>query len=127
MIKKYWNLIGGETFLAIAWEPDFSQGCSFHRMLKNHKNFHFTQIPDKTKCDFLKKSKNHVSGSFLTIFGHFCSMRIFSKKIQLSHKLYMGPSHHAKFQKKLMSQFWENLWTDESTDGRTDGRTDPIL
>ena len=32
----------------------------------------------------------------------------------------MGPYYHAKFQKKLMSQFLENL----RTDGRTDGRTD---
>ena len=48
MIKEYWNLIGWEPFLAITWEPDFPQACSFRRMLVNHKNFHFTQIPGKT-------------------------------------------------------------------------------
>ena len=48
MIKEYWNLIGWETFLAITWEPDFPQACSFRRMLMNHKHFHFTQIPGKT-------------------------------------------------------------------------------
>ena len=48
MIKEYWNLIGWAPFLAITWEPDFPQACSFRRMLVNHKNFHFTQIPGKT-------------------------------------------------------------------------------
>ena len=46
--KEYRNLIGQEQFLAITWEPDFSQACSFCRMLMDHKNFRFTQIPDKT-------------------------------------------------------------------------------
>ena len=41
-IKEYWNLIGWEPFLAMTWEPDFSQACSFCRMFRNHKNFHFT-------------------------------------------------------------------------------------
>ena len=48
MVKEYWNLIGRKAFLAITWEPDFSQACSFRKMLMNHKNFHFTKIPDKT-------------------------------------------------------------------------------
>ena len=48
MIKEYWNLIGQEPFLAITWEPDFSQACSFPRILIKYKNFNFTQIPDKT-------------------------------------------------------------------------------
>ena len=47
LIKEYWNFIGQEPFLAITWEPDFSQACSFHRILKDHKNFRFSQIPDK--------------------------------------------------------------------------------
>ena len=46
-IKEYWNLIVWEPFLAITWEPDFSEACSFRRMLMNHRNFHFTQIPEK--------------------------------------------------------------------------------
>ena len=64
--------IGRELFLAITWQPDFSQACSFCRMLMNHKNFHFTQIPDKINNDFLKKSKNHVFvpfWPFLVIFA----------------------------------------------------------
>ena len=89
MIKKYWNLIGQEVFLAITWELDFSQACSFRRMLMNHKNFHYTQIPDKTNnVIFLKSPKT----MFWAILGHFGQMEIFSKKIQPCHtQLYMGP------------------------------------
>ena len=68
MIKEYWILIGWEPFLSLTWELDFPQACSFRRILMNHKNFDFTQIPDKTNdMIFLKKSKNHVFGPFLTI------------------------------------------------------------
>ena len=117
-IKKYWNLIGREPFLAITWESDFSQACSFRRMLMNHKNFYFTQIPDKTNNNFLKKSKNHVFGPFLTIFGHFCPMGIFSKKSgSVIHNYIRAPN--TMLQKKLMSQFWENVRTGGGTDGRT--------
>ena len=57
-IKEYWNLTGWEPFLDITWELDFFQACSFRRMLINHKNFHLTQIPDKTDdAIFLKSPK----------------------------------------------------------------------
>ena len=124
-IKEYWNLIGREQFLAITWEPDFSQACSFRRMLMNHKNFRFTQIPGKTKdMIFLKTPNTLFLGLFLTIFGHLCLMGIFSKKSGSVPSNYIwAPNTILSFRKKLMSQFWENL----GTDGRTDGRTDPIL
>ena len=80
MNKEYWNLIGRELFLAITWELDFSQACSFPRMLMNHKNFHFTQIPDKTNdVIFLKSPKTMFLGHFwlfLVIFARW----IFPKK-----------------------------------------------
>ena len=46
LLVKYWRLKNtkismAESFLAIAWEPDFSQAVSLCRMLMNHKNFHF--------------------------------------------------------------------------------------
>ena len=64
-IKEYWNLIGRQPFLAITWEPDFSQACRFRRMLMNHKNYHFTQIPDKINdVIFLKSSKTMFLGHF---------------------------------------------------------------
>ena len=63
--KEYRNLIGQEKFLAITWEPDFSQACSFCRMLMDHKNFRFTQIPDKTnEMIFLKSPQTLFLGHF---------------------------------------------------------------
>ena len=56
----------------------------------------------------------------MTIFGHFCEMRIFSKKSGCQTKLYKDPQDQVKFQKKLMTQFRENLQTNRRTDGRTD-------
>ena len=77
-IKEYWNLISQEHFLALTWEPDFSQACSFCRMLINHKNFRFTQIPDKTNdMIFLKSPKTLFLGHFWLFFGHFDPMGIF--------------------------------------------------
>ena len=74
-------------------------------MLMSHKNFHFTQIPDKTNdIIFFKKLKNPV-------FGHFFLMGIFSKKSDCHTQLYVGPQHQAKFQKKLLSKFQEKLRT----------------
>ena len=103
MIKECWKLTGREAFLAITWEPDFSQACCFCRVLMNHKNFHFTQIWDKTNnAIFLKSPKT-------LFFGHFWSFlpkRDLFQKIQLCHtQLYLGHLHHAKFQEKLMSYF----------------------
>ena len=34
----------------------------------------------------------------------------------------MGPEHHAKFQKKLISQFGENLWPDRRMDRGIEGQ-----
>ena len=89
MIKEYWNLIGWEPFLSLTWELDFSQACSFRRMLMNHKNFDFTQIPDKTNdVIFLKSPKT----MFLGHFWPFLPDGDFFQKIQLCHtQLYMDP------------------------------------
>ena len=109
-IKRYWNLIGWETFLAVTWQSDFPQECSFCRMLMNYKNFHFTKIPDKTNdVVFLKSPKTMFLGHFLPFLVIF-SWRgfFFPKKIQLCHtQIYMGK--FVKFQKKLMRQSRENL------------------
>ena len=64
-VKEYWNLTGQEPFLAITLEADFSQACSFQRMLINHKNIDFTQTPDKTNdMIFLKSPKTMFLGHF---------------------------------------------------------------
>ena len=89
MIKEYWNLIGQEPFLAITWEPDFTQACSFRRMLINHKNFHFKQIPDKTDDVFFLKSPKSM---FSDHFWSFLPDGDFFQKIRFCHtQLYMGP------------------------------------
>ena len=75
MIKEYWNLISREPFLAITWEPNFSQTCSFSRMLKDQKRFRSTRIVDKTNGLIFLKSP------FLTIFD----ILFFQKNPALSH------------------------------------------
>ena len=116
MIKESWNLIGQEPFLAITWKLDFSQAFNFRRMLMNHNNFHFTQIPEKINdMIFLKSPKTMFSGHFRS----FLPDGEFFQKIRLCHtQLYMDPYHHPKFQKELMSQSRENLWTDGRIDGQ---------
>ena len=57
LLVKYWRLKNieislTESHFCLTWEPDFPQACSFRRMLMNHKNFHLTQIPDKTNDVF---------------------------------------------------------------------------
>ena len=110
MIKEYWNLIGQEPFLAITWELDFSQACSFRRMLMNHKNFHFTQISNKNNDVILLKSPKT---KFLGHFDHFCPMGIFSKKSgSVTHKYTWTPNTTPIFRKKLMSQPREHVRSD---------------
>ena len=83
-IKEYWDFFGQELFLAITREPDFPNACSFSRMLKDHKNFRFTPIPDKTNDMIFLKT------CLLAFFDHFDI--IFLKKVWLCHiKLSMGP------------------------------------
>ena len=76
MTKEYWNLIGREPFLAITWELDFSQACSFRRMFINQKNFHFTQIPDMILLTSPKTMFLSHFWLFLVIFARW----IFPKK-----------------------------------------------
>ena len=80
LLMKYWQLKNGwEPFLAITWEPDFSQACTFRKMLKDHKNFRSTSIPDKSNnLIFLKRPKYRCFWPVLTIFDI-----TFSKKILL--------------------------------------------
>ena len=88
-IKEYWNPIGWEQFLAITWEPDFSQACSFRRMLMNHKNFRFTQIPDKTNdMIFSKSPKTLFLGHFWPFLVIFAWWGFFPKNPALSHVIW---------------------------------------
>ena len=119
-IKKYCNLIGWEPFLARTWEPDFSWLCSFCSMLMNHKNLHFTQIPDKTNDVIFITSP--CFWAILTIFGHFCPMGIFSKKSGcVTHNYIWAPNTMQSFRKKQWVNPEKTYW---QTEGRTKGQTD---
>ena len=100
-IKEYWNLIGWEPFLAITWEPDFSQACSFRRMLMNHKNFHFTQIPDKTNdVIFLKSPKTLFLGQFWPFLVIFARWDFFPEKFgSVTHNYIWPPNTMLSFRK----------------------------
>ena len=79
LLVKYWRLKNTEiSFLTITWEPDFSQACSFCRMLINLKNFHFTRMPEKTNDHFWP---------FLVIFARW---GFFLKNLALSHTTIYG-------------------------------------
>ena len=112
-IKGYWTLIGWEPFLAIiTWEPDFSQVCSFCRLLKDHKNFRFTTILDITK-DFLKSPKNLVFWPFWPFLTSF----FYQKNPALSHiTKYRPPNTILSFRKNKCAN-------SEKTYGQTEGQT----
>ena len=119
-IKEYWNLIGREPFLAITWEPDFSQACSFCRMLMNHKNFHFTQIPDKTNdMIFLKSPKTMFLGHFWPFLVIFARWGFFPKNPALSHTTIYGPLTPCYVSEKTNEPIPRKL-TDRQKDGWTD-------
>ena len=119
-IKEYWNLIGREQFLAITWEPDFSRACNFRRMLMNHKNFRFTQIPDKTNdMIFLKSPKTLFLGQFWPFLFIFAWWWFFPKNPAVTGNYICAPNIMLSFRKKLMSQFLEKVWTDEWKDRLT--------
>ena len=97
MIKEYWNIIGWEPFLSLTWEIEFSQACSFCRMLMNHKNSDFIQIPDKTNhVIFLKSPKTMFLGPFLTIFTWW---RFFPKNPAVTHDYIWAPNIMLSFRK----------------------------
>ena len=108
-IKRYWNIFGREPFLAIiTWKAYFSQICSFCRMVKDHKQLLFyNNYGQKKDLIFLKSPKNFLFWPFLTIFD----IIFFQKNPALSHITKYASKHHAKFQKKQISQFWENVWS----------------
>ena len=101
-LRKYWRSKNTEIslaesyFLAIIWEPDFPQVCSFCKMLMDHKNLRFTPIPDKTN-DFIFLKSHHVLGD---VSGHFCPMGIFSKKFgSVTHNYIWAPNTMPSFTK----------------------------
>ena len=100
-IKEYWNLIGWEPFLAITWEPDFSQACSFCRMSTNRRNFHFTKIPDKTnEVIFLKSPEAMFLGHFWPFLVILTKWGFFSKySSSVTHNYIWVPNIKLSFRK----------------------------
>ena len=82
-------------------------------MLMNHKNFHFTQIPDKTNdMIFLKSPKTLFLGHFWPFLVIFARWGFFSKKSgSVTHNYTWVPNTILR----------ENP---EKTYGQTEGRTD---
>ena len=84
LLVKYWQLKHTgismtENDLWLTWEPNFSQACSFYRMLMNHKNFPLTQIPDKTNdVIFLKSPKTLFWGHFWLLLIIFARCRFYN-------------------------------------------------
>ena len=85
MIEEYLNFNGQEPFLAMIWEPDFSQACSFCRMLMDNKNFHFTQIPDKPNDVIFLKSPKTLFWRHFWPFWSFLPNGNFFQNITLNY------------------------------------------
>ena len=106
LLVKYWQLKNTEIslakpFLAITREPGFSQARSFSSMLINHKNFHLTQIPDKTNdMSFLKSQKNLFLGHFWTFLVIFAQWGFFPNYLAQSHITIWNPNSMLDFREK---------------------------
>ena len=80
---KYWRLKNTKIPLA---ESHFFEVGIFHRMSMNHKNFRFTQIPDKTNSMiFLKSPKTLFWDHFWPFLVIFARWGFFPKNSALSH------------------------------------------
>ena len=91
-------------------------------MLMDHKNFHFTQIPDKTNNTiFLKTMSLGHFRPFLVIFARWA---FFPKKSGSVTHNYIWPLTPWEVSEKLMCQSGENLRRDGRTEGRAEGRRD---
>ena len=122
-IKEHRHLIAQEAFSAITWELDFSQACSFPRMLMNHKNFHVTQIPDKTNdMIFLKSPSTMFLGHFWQFLDIFARWDFFQKIFSLSHATLYGPLTPCWVSEKTNKPIPRKL-TKRRKNGRTDGQT----
>ena len=93
----------------------FFPRMQFSQNFKNHKNFRFTKITDKTNEKIsLKSPKTLFFGPLVS----FARWGFFQKNPALSHtSIYwpLTPCYVSGKKKKKMSQFRENLWTDGHT------------
>ena len=118
-IKEYWNLIGQEPFSTITWEPDFSQACSFCRLLMNHKNFCFTRTLDKTNNMIFKSPKTLFLSHFWPSLVIFARLGFFLKNPALSHTTIYEPLTPCYVSEKPNEPTLRKLTADIRTDGQT--------
>ena len=98
-------------------------------MLMNHKNFHFTQIPDKTNDVIFLKSPKTIFWAIFDNFWLFLPDGEFSQNIWLCHT-YLGPLTLCEVSEKTNEPILRTLkdrWKEGRKDRRKDGWTDPIL
>ena len=70
-----------------------------------------------------ENGKKQVLGLILAHLAQIRAARTFFSKIWLRQSLAIMVSyHHVQYQKKLMTQSWDNFVTDRRTEGRTEGR-----
>ena len=79
-IKYRGSLTTAIVAKGLTWKLDFSQACSFYRMLMDYKNFDFTQIPGKTNDIIFLKSPETM------LFGHFWPKLYMTLNIKLSFR-----------------------------------------
>ena len=69
------------AFRSVTREPDFSQTCSFKRMIENHNMFNFRTFRTNISwLNFLLKCKNPIFGPFLALFAKNCQNKNFPEK-----------------------------------------------
>ena len=114
--------------IIISWEVDFPQTCSFRRILyKDHKNFCFAPIPDKTnEFIFLKNPKSMFYGNFCPFLSfliiNYCSV-IYNKiwtqstfqepksDFSVLMKYWQLTNIEISLAEEFFFFFWHDLWT----------------
>ena len=91
-------------------------------MLINHKNFHFTQIPDKTNDRIFLKSSKTIFDYFLVTFAQWV---IFPKIQAVTHNYSWVPNTMLSFRKNSILRKLADRWKDEGKDRQTHILLDP--
>ena len=104
------------AFRSVTREPDFSQTCTFQRMIENHDRFDFRTLRTNISwLNFLLKCKNPIFGPFLAKIG---TTRIFLKNRAQSLFNPYWPLTSCKKSEKS----YDSIPRKSRTDGRKDGR-----
>ena len=120
ILKSHWQ----KAIFGYNLRTRFSQACSFCRTLMTHKNFCFTQIPDKTNGVIFLKSPKPCFGAIFDHFWSFLPDRVFFHKIWLCHTTTIyGLLRPCQVSEKTNEPIPRKL-TDRQKDGRrADGQT----